>query len=337
MAGILPGATHADRLELLSDAERLQTEVIAHGDDPQERFDAVLLDAMRVARARFGGDITYAAGAWETVDWSEFDIVGIDAYRDAENRPGYVDWLRSFAEHGHPVVVTEFGCATYRGAGDRGGMAWTAVDRSEEPNRLAEGIIRDEATQAAEIDDQLDAIEAAGVDGAFLYTYFAPATRPARTRPSTSTWPRTRSSAAGPMAARSRSSRTTRSRRGTRRHGSWPPDDSGAAMLAPGGGQPPAAGRLARPAPSNHHRPIFVRGMDKVAGVALASGPSRLCQLSGQSRGATEEAPPPVMVRPEFPAKATHAQTRAHNAASSCARSTTSARSAVRTSPASPA
>ena len=40
------------------------------------------------ARRRFGGRITYASGTWEPVDWTPFDIVAVDAYRDADNAAG---------------------------------------------------------------------------------------------------------------------------------------------------------------------------------------------------------------------------------------------------------
>ena len=108
------------------------------------------------------------------MDWSGFDLVGVDAYRDAANRAGYVESLRALQTNRMPVAVTEFGCASYRGAADRGSLAWTAVERSGELERLADGIVRDEAGQAAELVGQLEEIEAGGVSAAFLYTYVAP-------------------------------------------------------------------------------------------------------------------------------------------------------------------
>ncbi len=38
------------------------------------KLNALLADAMATARRRFHGPITYAAGGWEKVDWSGFDI-----------------------------------------------------------------------------------------------------------------------------------------------------------------------------------------------------------------------------------------------------------------------
>ena len=174
MRGILPGATHADRLALLTDPDRLVATVTAAGIDPQARFAEVLQRAAETARARFAGPVTYASGVWEQVEWTCFDIVGVDAYRDAPNRATYADGLRARIAGGRPVVVTEVGCATYRGAADAGAMAWTAVDRDGGVRRLRAGIERDESAQAAELDDLLETLDASGVDGAFIYTYVAP-------------------------------------------------------------------------------------------------------------------------------------------------------------------
>jgi hypothetical protein len=134
--------------------------VLAAGVDPRERMAAFLAEAAGLARARVGGPLTYASGAWEDVDWGLFDVVGVDSY--------------PYARHGRPVVVTEFGCATFRGAADLGGLAWTVVDRSVSPRRLPPGTVRDEAGQAAELTGMLGAFEAAGVRGAFVYTLVAP-------------------------------------------------------------------------------------------------------------------------------------------------------------------
>jgi hypothetical protein len=111
----VPGATHADRLALLADPVRLMTEVAGAGLDPQAAFAEFLASAVSAARGLFGGPITYAAGLWEQVDWSRFDLVGIDAYRDVTNRDGYAAGLRTHLTTDRPVVATETGCATYRG------------------------------------------------------------------------------------------------------------------------------------------------------------------------------------------------------------------------------
>jgi hypothetical protein len=174
MAGILPGATHAERLALLSDPARLMSEVSAAGLDPQEAFAAFLRSAVDAARAVFRGQVAYASGLWEAVDWSRFDIIGVDAYRDAGNRATYAESLHALARHRRPVAITEVGCATYRGAADAGGLAWMALERRAVPRRLRDGIVRDEQEQAGELATLLAIVESSGIEGAFIYTYIAP-------------------------------------------------------------------------------------------------------------------------------------------------------------------
>lgn len=56
----------------------------------------------------------YAARLWEDVEWDLFDIVSVDAYRDAYNVAGCRDQLRGYHRRGKPVAVSEFGCCTAR-------------------------------------------------------------------------------------------------------------------------------------------------------------------------------------------------------------------------------
>jgi hypothetical protein len=173
MSGILPGATHADRLTLLTDPLRLMTEVANAGLDPEAAFAEFLASACEAARGLFGGRLSYAAGPWEQVDWSLFDVVGLDAYRAASNCETYGERLHAATGFGRLAVVTEFGCATWRGAADAGGMGWTVIERGPD-RRVRDGIVRDEAGQTLELTDLLDTIDGAGLDGAFVYTYVAP-------------------------------------------------------------------------------------------------------------------------------------------------------------------
>jgi hypothetical protein len=173
LAGILPGEGLMERLALMADPVQLMAAVAASGVDPRERIGSFLSEAVRLARSRFAGPLSYASGPWEDVDWSQFDFIGMDAYRDTGNRADYAGSLRAYAGHGLPLVITEFGCATYRGAADRGSLAWTVVDRSVSPGRLPPGIVRDEEGQARELTDVLRILEAESLHGAFVYTLVA--------------------------------------------------------------------------------------------------------------------------------------------------------------------
>jgi hypothetical protein len=174
LKGIIPGEGVLDRLNLLMDPARLIAAVTALGQDPQKTMASFLEEAADTARSHFGGAVTYGAGLWEQIDWSLFDIVGVDAYRDIHNRAGFDSQLRAYLVHGKPVVVTEFGCATFHGAADQGSMAWTVAERGATPTRLKAGTRRDESEQARELVELMRAYDAAGMEGGFIYTLVAP-------------------------------------------------------------------------------------------------------------------------------------------------------------------
>ncbi len=167
--GFVPGATVLDRIvsfESLSEA---------HWQQMMLRLEEVLGQVRSLARDRFGGPLTYGAGPWEWdgIDWSGFDIVGLDHYEDATNRSEYVEPLRRFRDQGKPVVVLEFGCCTYEGADDAGGMGWNILDR-DHPGFLDRPRVRSEQTQADYLDHLLDVFQAEQVDGAFVYQFATP-------------------------------------------------------------------------------------------------------------------------------------------------------------------
>ncbi|NUR70501.1 MAG: abortive infection protein [Hamadaea sp.] len=168
--GFFPGDTTLDRIRLAARPWRMFLGMLRTGD-PQKRLNAYLAKAVALTRERFGGSVTYASGSWERVDWTPFDVVGVNLYRSAKNRAKYRELLRDYQRHGKPVVLTEFGCCTYRGAADRGGLGWTAIDRSTTPARLADGIVRDETEQADELTELLAIYRDEPVDGAFVFTW----------------------------------------------------------------------------------------------------------------------------------------------------------------------
>ena len=169
-SGFIPGATMWERMQTLMNPALLASQSVS----PEElvrRFNAFLAQAVAAVRQQFAGPVTYASGAWEQVDWSLFDIVGIDAYRDAGNKDAYREQLRAYFAHERPVVVTEFGCCTYKGAQDRGGLGWAIVDRAAQPPRLTEDVIRDELAQVEYLAEVLNILEEEQVEGAFWFTF----------------------------------------------------------------------------------------------------------------------------------------------------------------------
>jgi hypothetical protein len=173
MSGLIPGNSGMERLAVLSDPSRWTEELFAQGS-PVERLNKFLAHAATEARRHFSGPLTYAAGLWEDIDWDVFDIVGIDAYRDASNASSFRDIVRNYQVHGKPVVVTEFGCCTYVGAEDKGSMGWMVIDRSATPWRLSKPLMRDEGVQARYLSEMLALFEDGGVAGAFVFTFVSP-------------------------------------------------------------------------------------------------------------------------------------------------------------------
>jgi hypothetical protein len=173
MSGIIPGNSGLERLATLSDPSRWTEEFFAHGS-PVERLNTFLARTATEARRHFADPLTYASGLWEDIDWDIFDIVGVDAYRDASNASRFPDVVRNYQTHGKPVVVTEFGCCTYVGAEDQGSMGWMVVNRDSKPWCLSKPLIRDEGVQARYLTEMLSLFEAEGVDGCFVFTFVSP-------------------------------------------------------------------------------------------------------------------------------------------------------------------
>ncbi|MEV0119096.1 abortive infection protein [Streptomyces sp. NPDC050844] len=168
-SGIIPGGSHADRAAKLPDPawwSRLP--------EFNEQLNHLLGRAHDTARAHFNGGLTYAAGVWEDVDWSDFDFVGLNYYRMAYNSDTYVSGLRKHLRHGKPVLITEFGCCTFTGAGDMGPGGYAVIDWSADPPELTGAYTRDEAEQAEYLAQQLDVFAAEGVHGAYVFEFIAP-------------------------------------------------------------------------------------------------------------------------------------------------------------------
>ena len=166
--GFLPGETIGDRLALLAAPHRLRERLA----EVPARINDFLGRAVPVVRGRFGGEVGYASIPFEGVDWAPFDFTGVDAYRTVEIADRYRDAIRTLVARGKPLAITEFGCATYRGAaalGARGAMIveWDGAT----PVRLTRDVVRDEDEQATYLRELLDIFTAEGVDTAFACTF----------------------------------------------------------------------------------------------------------------------------------------------------------------------
>jgi hypothetical protein len=139
------------------------------------KLNALLAEALATARRRFHGPVTYASGGWEKVDWSGFDIIGVNLYRSGTDRAAYEDRLRTLIrEAGKPVVITEFGCGAHVGAGERGAGSFRIVKWFSDQPHVRDGHVRDEGTQANYLTELIDLYAAHGVHGCFVFTFAMP-------------------------------------------------------------------------------------------------------------------------------------------------------------------
>jgi hypothetical protein len=165
--GIVPGADVLERVRNLQSGRF----------DPvrmQRRLSAFIADAARVGRSVFGGRLSYAASQDDVVDWRLFDVVGVDYYANFARRSAHVRELRRFARWGKPVAIAEFGTCTYRGAAERGGLAWDVVDYGGRRERLAGRLVRSELAQARYLVRLLRIFEAIGLYSATVYQFVTP-------------------------------------------------------------------------------------------------------------------------------------------------------------------
>jgi hypothetical protein len=169
-SAFLPGDTIDDRVaRLLSDPDRPQRMAAMNA-----HLDSFLREAASIVRARFSGDVTYAAIPFEQVDWELFDIVTLELIRSAEVADRFRDGVRSLVQsHTKPVAVTGFACATWHGAPDVAptSMSIAQVDGHTGGLRLNGVYQRDERGQAEYLADLLDIFGTEGVDSTFVHLF----------------------------------------------------------------------------------------------------------------------------------------------------------------------
>jgi len=185
MQGILEGKSFRARLANPSFIAKVKA---GEHNKPLNDF---LAKANKAVRSEFHGQVTYASLVWEAVDWSGFDLVGVDHYRTTKIRDQYIPMLVPSFKHGKPVVITEFGYATTHGGIGDGGMLLSSAglekslinETSQALHFMLPGLgrfirprlngvhVRDEAWQAAQLTETLDVLNCAGVDGAFIFQF----------------------------------------------------------------------------------------------------------------------------------------------------------------------
>jgi len=178
--GIVPGSTVGRRLTHVRRAG-LRSGRYAQ---PLQEF---LAEATGKVRPVFSGPLTYASVPFEVVDWSRFDFIAVDLYRNSKNEHRYAETIRRYVGNGKPVVNAEFGHSAYRGDrpghmefGEVDGLSLTLLQRIPIAARLVRpGVkgrapVRDEEHQASELAETLAILDAEGVNGAFVWTFADP-------------------------------------------------------------------------------------------------------------------------------------------------------------------
>jgi len=196
MNGIVEGRNVMERMTKLMVKLRQQqqkdlVDMIANAQSAEYNkiLNEFLAKANNAVREVFHGKVSYASLLWEGVDWDLFDFVGVDHYMSIKIKDKYIETLRPSFEHKKPVVVTEFGFRTYKGADtSTEGMAGDIMDYKSVflhhlpvvglfvRQKLKGTYERDETMQARELVSQLRTLDDAGVEGAFIMTFIAPTT-----------------------------------------------------------------------------------------------------------------------------------------------------------------
>ena len=178
--GVFPGDSFNDRVMFLGPqfpSGHMIEDIPQALRDKSVELNKVLRSFVEVIRSHFGGQITYSAGSWEVVDWDIFDIVGIDYYRRGETAEKYVSCLDRY-RIGKPLAVLEVGCCAYEGAAERGDGGFVLLKGTDpDGTGIFENDIvptRSEKEQANYVGTQLELLNNAGVDAAFIFLFSFP-------------------------------------------------------------------------------------------------------------------------------------------------------------------
>ena len=185
MNGIIEGRNFVRRIA----NKNLRSHIIA--GDHNKPLNAFLTKANAAVREVFHGKVTYASLIFEAVNWNLFDYVGVDHYRVTRIEDKYVEMLKPSFSHDKPVVITEFGYGTCQkgllaeGFLGSAGLGGDIIDHKSQflhqlpllgrfvRPHLKGDYIRDEGWQARKLVEQLSILDAAGVDGAFIFQFIS--------------------------------------------------------------------------------------------------------------------------------------------------------------------
>ena len=172
--GFIKGEDPYKRIAKMFGVSGVLLNVFGFRNKVYKKINHFLENTIQGIRAAFHGKISYASGTWEKIDWSVFDVIGINHYRSLFNQSSYVQKLRSYQAYKKPVAVTEFGCCTYEGAEKAGGGGWNIIEMKDGKRKIKSKFKRSEATQAKYIVDLLEIFAQENIDAAFVFTFINP-------------------------------------------------------------------------------------------------------------------------------------------------------------------
>ena len=169
--GFIKGETDDDRMKNLFSPVSQFKNMLGIKRNYNKQLNEFLADAVHEIKKVFHGQVTYASGSWEKVDWKIFDLAGVDHYRSSYNKLTYVKELKSYKKTERPVCITAFGCCAYKGADDKGSMGWSIVDWRKDISVLNGTYVRDEEVQSRYLLELLHHFESENVFAAFVFTF----------------------------------------------------------------------------------------------------------------------------------------------------------------------
>ena len=172
-SGFISGDTGEKRLHELFSPVSLLKNKLGIRRTYNKRLNKFLSDAVSEIRKIFHGQITYASGNWEKINWEIFDIAGVDLYRSSFNKATYINELRSYKKIAKPLCIMEFGCCAYKSADDKGAIGWAIVDWKKNPPELKGNYERDETVQSKYIIELLNIFKNEDVFAAFVFTFIS--------------------------------------------------------------------------------------------------------------------------------------------------------------------
>ena len=171
--GFIKGETDSDKLKNVFSPVSQFKNMLGIKRTYNTQLNDFLATAVGEIKKVFHGQITYASGSWEKVDWKIFDMAGIDLYRSSYNKLTYPKELKSHKRTEKPLCVTEFGCCAYKGADDKGAMGWAIVDWKKDIPALNGIYTRDEQVQSTYLLELLNHFENENVFAAFVFTFIS--------------------------------------------------------------------------------------------------------------------------------------------------------------------